>query len=71
MLLVGLGRLPTIIMTNYLGAGLSDNLGLVAVTAVAGIAILGLVVWKREWIMRVLKGESQKDAESEEKKTET
>ena len=71
MFLVGLGRLPTIIMTNYLGAGLSDNLDLVAVTAVAGIAILGLVVWKREWIMRVLKGESQKDTESEEKKTET
>lgn len=71
MLLVGLGRLPTIIMTNYLGAGLSDNLGLVAVTAIAGIAILGLVVWKREWIMRVLKGEPQKDTESEENKTET
>jgi len=57
MLLVGLGRLPTIIMTNYLGAGLSDNLGLVAIAAVVGMLVLGLVVWKREWIMRVLKGE--------------
>lgn len=66
MLLVGLGRLPTIIMTNYLGAGLSDNLGLVAVTAVAGIAILSLVVWKRGWIMRVLKGEKTISCQSQD-----
>lgn len=55
MLLVGLGRLPTIVMTNFLGAGISDNLGLVAIVSVASILILGFFVWKREWVMRILK----------------
>lgn len=58
MLLVGLGRLPTIVMTNFLGAGISDNLGLVAIVSVASILILGFFVWKREWVMRILKRES-------------
>lgn len=55
MLLVGLGRLPTIVMTNFLGAGISDSLGLVAIVSVASILILGFFVWKREWVMRILK----------------
>lgn len=71
MLLVALGRLPTIVMTNFIGAGISDNLGLVAAVSVVGILILGFFVWKREWIMRVLKGEwrpknrKNKDADSQ------
>jgi len=60
MLLVGLGRLPTIVMTNFIGAGISDNLGLVAVASVLGMLILGFFIWKREWIICLLKGERQK-----------
>lgn len=57
MLLVGLGRLPTIILTNYLGAGLGgDHLWLVALASVISVAILGLVIWKREWIIKLMKG---------------
>lgn len=59
MVLVGLGRLPTIILTNFLGAGISDNLGLVAAASVLGILVLGFFIWKREWIMSLLKGEAK------------
>lgn len=69
MLLVALGRLPTIVMTNFIGAGISDNLGLVAVVSVIGILILGFFVWKREWIMRVLKGEWRKPEDIEKDET--
>lgn len=69
MLLVALGRLPTIVMTNFIGAGISDNLGLVAVVSVIGILILGFFVWKREWIMRVLKSEWRKPEDIEKDET--
>lgn len=55
MVLLILGRFPTIVLTNYLGAGLSDNLGLVAIVSVLAILLLGLMIWKREPIMRLLK----------------
>lgn len=58
MLILILGRMPTIVLTNYLGAGLSDNFILVAVFALAGILIMGLGVWQRERIMRLLKSKS-------------
>lgn len=73
MLLVGIGRFPTIVLTNFLGAGISDNIGLVAVISVLAMAFLGLVVWKREWIMQLLKGEhkdEQKDTRDESLKDE-
>lgn len=52
-----LGRFPMIVLTNFLGAGLSDNLGLVAIVSVLAILILGLALWKRDFVMSVLKGE--------------
>lgn len=61
MLLVGLGRLPTIILTNYLGAGLSSNLGLVMVISVLMVFILGLVAWKRESIIKFFQRRDQSD----------
>lgn len=62
MLIAILGRFPTIVFTNYLGAGLSDNLGLVVAAAIIGVLILGFFTWKREKIISYLKrGEQQKD----------
>lgn len=55
MLVAILGRFPTIVFTNYLGAGLSEHLGLVIAAAVAGVFILGLFAWKREKIIAFLK----------------
>ena len=55
MLLFGLGRLPTVILTNYLGAGLADNLGLVLGISVLMVVFLALIAWKREAIIRRLK----------------
>ncbi len=61
MVLVGLGRLPTIALTNYLGSGLGgDHIWLVALASMVSVAVLGLVVWKREWIIKFLKGEHKK-----------
>lgn len=54
--LVALGRLPTIVLTNIIGSGVGENLTLVAVASVVGVLILGLATWKREWLMRILKG---------------
>lgn len=72
MLLVGLGRLPTIILTNYLGAGLSSNLGLVMVISVLMVFILGLVAWKRESIIKFFQRRDQsKPAKPTNSKTTT
>ena len=70
MLLVGLGRLPTVILTNYIGAGLTNNIGLVIAASAIGIAALGLVVWQRERIIKFLKGDgnSLKDNDERERK---
>lgn len=53
--LVALGHFPSIVITNYLGAGLNDNLFLVGVIAVVTIIILGLAAWQRERIIGLLK----------------
>lgn len=59
MLLVGLGRLPTIVLVNYLGAGLSSNLGLVVAISVLMVFLLGLIAWKREAIIKFFKRRDQ------------
>ena len=59
MLLVGLGRLPTIVLVNYLGAGLSSNLGLVVAISVLMVFFLGLIAWKREAIIKFFKRRDQ------------
>ena len=55
VVLVTLGHLPTIVLTNYLGSGLSDNLFLVVLIGVAAMLVLGLATWQRERIMNFLK----------------
>lgn len=69
MLLVGLGRLPAVVMTNFIGAGITENIGLVIAVCILSIAVLGLVVWQRERIMKLLKGE-WKIGKSDDSKTE-
>lgn len=64
VLLFTLGRFPAVVMTNYLGAGLGDNMALVAIIAVVSVLIFGIVVWQRERIMKFLK----KSAEDPEDK---
>ncbi len=55
-----LGRFPTIVLTNYLGAGLSDHLGLVAILSLVTVIILALAAWQHERIMNFLHKFSQK-----------
>jgi len=52
MVIILLGRFPTIVLTNYLGSGLSTNPGLVVACAIIGVLILGLAVWQRERIIQ-------------------
>ena len=62
-----LGRFPTIVLTNYIGMGISGNLGLVVVLSLVAVAIIGLASWKREQIMAFLKrDEKPKDPQAEE-----
>lgn len=72
VLLFILGRFPTIVMTNFFGAGLGNNLTLVAIIAFASVAIFGLGVWQRDWIMGFLKksAENSRDASELGSKTE-
>lgn len=55
MILVTLGRLPTIILTNYIGAGIGENFTMVAIAALLGVIILGIGIWQRERVMGLLK----------------
>ena len=59
-----------LVSPNYIGAGLTNNIGLVIAASVIGIAALGLVVWQRERIIKFLKGEgnSLKDNDERERK---
>ncbi len=61
MAIILLGRFPTIVLTNYLGAGLSTNPGLVVACAVVGVLILGFAVWQRERIMNFFHRFDKKD----------
>lgn len=62
-----LGRFPTIVLTNYIGMGISGNLGLVVVLSLVAVAVIGLASWKREQIMAFLKrDEKPKDPQAEE-----
>lgn len=62
-----IGRFPAIVLTNYLGAGLSDNLGLVVAVSVVVVIILALAAWQRERIMNFLHRISKKDGKTVEK----
>lgn len=58
------GRLPTIVLTNYLGAGLGENMILVAVIAVISVIIFALGVWQRDRIMGFLKKNAEESNKS-------
>lgn len=54
-----LGRLPTIVVTNFIGAGLGENnIGMVAAASIIGVIVLGIFTWKREAIIKIMKGEN-------------
>ena len=55
MVIVFLGRLPTIIINNFLGAGINTNLPLVIGISAASVVALGLAVWQRERLMQIFK----------------
>ncbi len=68
MIIAILGRFPTIVVTNFIGAGLGENnIGLVAAVSIIGVIILGIFTWKREAIMKILKG-GEKDHPTDESK---
>lgn len=71
MVIILLGRFPTIALTNYLGAGLSTNPGLVATCAVIGVLILGFAVWQRERIMKFFHRFDKKDESAPTEPTST
>lgn len=54
-----IGRFPTIVITNALGAGASENLTLVVIVALAITALLGLFIWKRDQIISFLRHHSE------------
>lgn len=55
MIISVLGRFPTIVLTNYIGMGISGNLGLVVALSLVAVVVIGLVAWKREAIMQFIK----------------
>lgn len=67
MLIIFLGRIPTIVLTNYFGAGIGgDNLAMLAGIAVITVMVIGAVIWKREWIMAKLRGDKPTDDNSQQ-----
>lgn len=59
-----LGRFPTIVLTNYIGMGISGNLGLVLALSVLAVLFIALAAWKRETIINFLKRNSYKAPKS-------
>lgn len=55
LILFSLGRLPAVIVNNYVGMGLSEgNLTLVSILVVAGVLLLGIIYWQQDNIMKLL-----------------
>lgn len=71
LVLVALGRLPTIVLTNLIGAGVSDNLAMAGLASLAGVVVLAVVTWKREWFMKLFKGQLGKSRTKKSAKTQT
>lgn len=58
MAIVILGRLPVIIVTNYIGAEVGTNFAMVLLVSLVAVIILGIGIWQRERIMTYLKREA-------------
>lgn len=69
MIIVFLGRLPTVIVNNFLGAGINTNLPLVIGVCAVSVIILGLAVWQRDRLMHIFKYGFKKPPESDQDKT--
>lgn len=56
LVLITIGRFPTIVVTNYIGMGLGrDNFLPVIIASVAVVIFLGIIAWQREKILKLLK----------------
>lgn len=66
MVILLLGRLPLIIVTNYLGSGITTNLEGVIIVSIVAVVLLGLGLWQRERILGLLKKHSLKHTEEAE-----
>lgn len=55
MLILILGRFPVIVVTNFIGAGITTNLSLVITISIISVIILGIAIWQRERITNYLK----------------
>ena len=71
MALVTLGRLPSVIVMNYVGMGVSES-NLVPVIIVCGVVvtILAVIAWKREKLIAFLKKHSKSKSNEETQDTE-
>ncbi len=70
MVIAILGRLPTIVVTNFIGTGLGENnIGLVAALSIIGVIILGIFTWKREAIIKIMKRGEGNSKQSDSKTT--
>ena len=59
------GRLPAVIGNNWIGMGLGEgNLGLVFITTVVGIILLGIIYWQQETILKLLGKDSNNNKSS-------
>lgn len=62
LVLITLGHLTTIIITNYIGMGLgSDNLAPVIIVSVIVVLILALAAWQKDRITNFLKKQGKKE----------
>lgn len=68
MLILILGRLPVIIVTNYLGSGLTTNLSAVIAVSIIAVIILGIGIWQRERILGFLKSHSEHHSDEQSEK---
>lgn len=71
MALVTLGRLPSVIVMNYVGMGVSES-NLVPVIIVCGVVVtlLAVIAWKREKLIEFLKKRSKSKSSAQEEESE-
>ena len=64
IVLMTLGHIPTIIITNYIGMGLGEsNLVPVAIVAVVVVLIFGVALWQKDRNIKLLKKQKPTDKE--------
>lgn len=66
IILMTLGHIPTIIITNYIGMGLGEsNLAPVAIVAVIVVLVFALTLWQKERIISFLKKDKTEEDENQ------